>query len=240
MAAREFLPRIPAIRSVLAIDAEASCEGDPAAGGKDEIILSSPGICAITVNRLAHELYLLDVPLIPRMMAERARSLAGIDNRPGATIGRHFFIDRGTGLVIGEPTVIGNHVKICQGVTLGALSTRGGHLLGGVKRHPTIGSHATIYAGASILGGSTIIGEGVVIGSNAFITSSIPERAKVSVKNTDLRLMSDKPPQRPASFCERSSGTASYEAAPGPPLEFGPYPPLPARRGARPACLILS
>ncbi|MDR2443837.1 MAG: serine acetyltransferase [Deltaproteobacteria bacterium] len=189
---RQFLSRLPAIRSILATDVEASYEGDPAASDKDEIILSYPGIHAITVNRLAHELYLLGVPLIPRMMTEHAHSLTGIDIHPGATIGHHFFIDHGTGLVIGETTVIGNYVKIYQGVTLGALSTRGGHLLDGVKRHPTIESHVTIYAGASILGGSTIIGEGVVIGSNAFITTSIPERTKVSVKNTDLRLMTDK------------------------------------------------
>jgi serine O-acetyltransferase len=197
LATREFLLRIPAIRSVLATDVEATFEGDPSAGGKDEIVLSYPGIFAITVNRLAHELYLLGVPLIPRTMTEHAHSLTGIDIHPGATIGRHFFIDHGTGIVIGETTVIGNHVKIYQGVTLGALSTRGGHLLEGVKRHPTIESHVTIYAGASILGGSTVIGEGVVIGSNAFITSSIPERTKVSVKNTDLRLMSDKSPAQP-------------------------------------------
>ncbi|MDR2455247.1 MAG: serine acetyltransferase, partial [Deltaproteobacteria bacterium] len=189
--ARQFLSRIPAIRSVLATDVEASYEGDPAAFNKDEIILSYPGILAITINRLAHELYSLGVPLIPRMMTEHAHSLTGIDIHPGATIGHHFFIDHGTGLVIGETTVIGNHVKIYQGVTLGALSTRGGHLLEAVKRHPTIESHVTIYAGASILGGSTVIGEGVVIGSNAFITSSIPAKTKVSVMNTDLRLLSD-------------------------------------------------
>ncbi|MDR1658082.1 MAG: serine acetyltransferase [Deltaproteobacteria bacterium] len=189
-----FLSRIPALRSLLATDVEASYEGDPAAFSKDEIILSYPGIYAITVNRLAHELYLLGVPLIPRMMTEHAHSLTGIDIHPGATIGHHLFIDHGTGLVIGETTVIGNHVKIYQGVTLGALSTRGGHLLDGVKRHPTIESHVTIYAGASILGGSTVIGEGVVIGSNAFITTSIPEKTKVSVKNTDLQFMTDKKP----------------------------------------------
>jgi serine O-acetyltransferase len=189
---RKYLEHIPKLRDILLTDVEASFEGDPAAYNKDEIILSYPGIYAITVNRLAHELYLLDVPLIPRMMTEHAHSLTGIDIHPGASIGHHLFIDHGTGIVIGETTVIGNHVKIYQGVTLGALSTRGGRLLDGVKRHPTIEDHVTIYSGASILGGATIIGEGVVIGSNAFITKSIPERTKVSVKNTDLRLMSDK------------------------------------------------
>jgi serine O-acetyltransferase len=188
----KFLARVPELRELLLTDVEASFEGDPAAFNKDEIILSYPGIYAMTVNRLAHELYLLKVPLIPRMMTEHAHSQTGIDIHPGASIGHHTFIDHGTGIVIGETTIIGNHVKIYQGVTLGALSTRGGRLLDGVKRHPTIEDHVTIYSGASILGGATVIGEGVVIGSNAFITKSIPERTKVSVKNTDLRLMTDK------------------------------------------------
>ncbi|MDR2367891.1 MAG: serine acetyltransferase [Deltaproteobacteria bacterium] len=189
--ARVFLERIPAIRDLLATDVEAAYDGDPAAFNHDEIILSYPGIFATTVNRLAHELYLLGVPLIPRMMTEYAHGVTGIDIHPGASIGHHLFIDHGTGIVIGETTVIGNHVKIYQGVTLGALSTRGGQLLGGVKRHPTIEDHVTIYSGASILGGSTVIGEGVVIGSNAFITKSIPEKTKVSVKNTELQFISN-------------------------------------------------
>jgi serine O-acetyltransferase len=189
---RAFLERLPAIRDLLATDVEAAYDGDPAAFNHDEIILSYPGLFATMVNRLAHELYLLGVPLIPRMMTECAHGLTGIDIHPGATIGHHFFIDHGTGIVIGETTVIGNHVKIYQGVTLGALSTRGGHLLGGVRRHPTIEDHVTIYSGASILGGSTVVGEGVVIGSNAFITKSIPEKTKVSVKNTELKLMSER------------------------------------------------
>ncbi|MDR2611632.1 MAG: serine acetyltransferase [Deltaproteobacteria bacterium] len=189
---RSFLERIPDLRRVLETDVDAAFDGDPAAFNKDEIILSYPGVYAILVNRAAHELYLLGVPLIPRMMTEHAHGLTGIDIHPGASIGHHFFIDHGTGIVIGETTVIGNHVKIYQGVTLGALSTRGGRLLDGVKRHPTIEDHVTIYSGASILGGSTVIGEGVVIGSNAFITKSIPERTKVSVKNTELQLLSDK------------------------------------------------
>jgi serine O-acetyltransferase len=191
----EFLAKIPELRTLLATDVEASYDGDPAAFSKDEIILSYPGIYAITINRLAHELYLLDIPLIPRMMTEQAHSVTGIDIHPGATIGHHLFLDHGTGIVIGETTAIGNFVKIYQGVTLGALSTRGGQVLTGVKRHPTIESHVTIYSGASILGGATVIGEGVVIGSNAFITKSVPEKTRVSVRNPELQYRSDEKTQ---------------------------------------------
>ncbi|MDR0764904.1 MAG: hypothetical protein LBE65_04855 [Synergistaceae bacterium] len=186
-----FLEKIPSIRNALAADVSAFYDGDPAAFSKDEIIMSYPGIYAIMVNRLAHELYLLAVPLIPRMMTEYAHGLTGIDIHPGATIGHHFFVDHGTGIVVGETTAIGNYVKIYQGVTLGALSTRGGQVLKGVKRHPTIEDHVTIYSGASILGGSTVIGEGVVIGSNAFITKSVPEKTRVSVKNPELQFKED-------------------------------------------------
>jgi serine O-acetyltransferase len=182
-----FLERLPAIRGLLATDVEAAYAGDPAAYCKDEIVLSYPGIYAIMVNRLAHELYTLDVPLIPRMMTEYAHSLTGIDIHPGATIGPYFFIDHGTGVVIGETTVIGEHVRIYQGVTLGAISTKGGQFLHGTKRHPTIEDHVTIYSGASILGGGTVIGANVVIGSNAFITKSVPEQTRVSVKNPELQ-----------------------------------------------------
>ncbi|MDR1597153.1 MAG: serine acetyltransferase [Treponema sp.] len=186
-----FLARLPEIRDYLATDVSAAYEGDPAAFSKDEIISSYPGIYAIMVSRLAHELYLLEIPLIPRIMTEYAHSVTGIDIHPGATIGHHFFIDHGTGIVIGETTVIGNFVKLYQGVTLGALSTRGGQVLKDVKRHPTIEDHVTIYSGASILGGGTVIGEGVVIGSNAFVTKSVPEKTKVSVKNPELQFKSD-------------------------------------------------
>jgi serine O-acetyltransferase len=182
-----FLSRIPQLRSILATDVDAALDGDPAAVSKQEVILSYPGIYAITVSRLAHELWQLGVPLIPRMMTEHAHSITGIDIHPGASIGHHFFLDHGTGIVIGETTIIGNFVKIYQGVTLGALSTRGGQLLAGTKRHPTIEDHVTIYSGASILGGSTVIGEGVVIGSNAFITKSVPEKTRVSVRNPELQ-----------------------------------------------------
>ncbi len=183
----EFLKKIPMIRSYLEEDLEASLEGDPAAKSFDEIILSYPGLYAITVNRLAHELFLLDVPLIPRIMTEHAHSLTGIDIHPGATIGHHFFIDHGTGIVVGETTVIGDNVKIYQGVTLGALSTRGGQNLRGVRRHPTIEDNVTIYSGASILGGETVIGKDSIIGSNCFITKSIPAGTRVSIRQQELQ-----------------------------------------------------
>lgn len=184
----EFLNRIPQIREYLESDLKAAWEGDPAAINYDEIILAYPGLLAITVNRLAHELFLLRVPLIPRIMTEHAHSLTGIDIHPGATIGRNFFIDHGTGIVIGETTVIGNNVKIYQGVTLGALSTRGGQKLKNVRRHPTIEDNVTIYAGASILGGDTVIGRDSVIGSNAFITKSIPAGSRVSIRQQELQI----------------------------------------------------
>lgn len=183
----EFLQKIPKIREYLEDDLHAALEGDPAANSFDEIILAYPGLFAITVNRLAHELYLLSVPLIPRIMTEYAHGVTGIDIHPGATIGKHFFIDHGTGIVIGETTVIGDNVKIYQGVTLGALSTRGGQKLKNQRRHPTIEDNVTIYAGASILGGKTVIGKGAVIGSNAFITKSIPAGTTVSIKTQELQ-----------------------------------------------------
>ena len=165
----EFLDKLPKIRSYIETDVQAAYDGDPAAYNKDEIIYSYPGLYAILVNRLAHELFLLGVPLIPRV------------------IGKYFFIDHGTGIVIGETTEIGENVKVYQGVTLGALSTRGGQSLRNKKRHPTIEDNVTIYSGASILGGETVVGKNAVIGGNAFITRSIPEGAKVSIKNQELR-----------------------------------------------------
>ena len=182
-----FLKKIPDVRAMLETDLEAAFQGDPAAKYRDEIILSYPGMFAITVNRLAHDLFLLEVPLIPRIMTEYAHSITGIDIHPGATIGKYFFIDHGTGVVVGETTVIGDRVKIYQGVTLGALSTRGGQKLRDVRRHPTIEDDVTIYSGASILGGETVVGKNSVIGSNVFITSSIPADTKVSMKDQDLR-----------------------------------------------------
>jgi serine O-acetyltransferase len=186
-----FVASLPEIREFLAADVSAAFDGDPAAFSRDEIISSYPGIFAIMVYRIAHVLCKLEVPLIPRILTEYAHSLTGIDIHPGAVIGHHFFIDHGTGIVVGETTIIGNHVKLYQGVTLGALSTRGGQAIKEVKRHPTIEDHVTIYSGASILGGATIVGEGVVIGSNAFITKSVPEKTKVSVKNPELQFKMD-------------------------------------------------
>ncbi|MBP7187911.1 MAG: serine acetyltransferase [Ruminococcus sp.] len=187
----DFMNKLPKIRAFIETDVQAAYDGDPAAFNKDEIIYSYPGLYAILVNRIAHELFLLGVPLIPRIMTEYAHSKTGIDIHPGATIGKYFFIDHGTGIVVGETTIIGNNVKIYQGVTLGALSTRGGQSLKNKKRHPTIEDNVTIYSGASILGGDTVVGRGAVIGGNAFITKSVPEGAKVSIKNQELRYKYD-------------------------------------------------
>ncbi|MDE6776847.1 MAG: serine acetyltransferase, partial [Oscillospiraceae bacterium] len=177
-----FLEKIPKIREYIETDVQATFDGDPACFNKTEIIYSYPGLFAIMVNRIAHEFYVLGVPMIPRIMTEHAHSKTGIDIHPGAEIGKYFFIDHGTGIVIGETTVIGNHVKIYQGVTLGALSTRGGQSLKNTKRHPTIEDNVTIYSGASILGGETVVGENAVIGGNAFITKSVPAGARISIK----------------------------------------------------------
>ncbi len=183
----QFFRAIPGVRAVAQTDLEAFYDGDPAAFSLDEIIFCYPGLFAITVYRLAHILYELRVPLLPRIMTEHAHSITGIDINPGATIGKYFFIDHGTGIVVGETTVIGDHVKVYQGVTLGALTTRGGQSLRGKKRHPTIEDNVTIYAGASILGGTTVIGRDSVIGSNVFITHSIPACTTVSVKSQELQ-----------------------------------------------------
>ncbi len=180
-----FLKRIPSVREYLETDLEAAFDGDPAAASRDEIILSYPGMLAITVYRLAHELFLLSVPLIPRTMTEYAHSVTGIDIHPGATIGKYFFIDHGTGIVVGETTVIGEHVKVYQGVTLGALSTSGGQRLKNKKRHPTIEDYVTIYSNASILGGETVIGRASVIGGNSFITRSVAPGSRVSIKSQE-------------------------------------------------------
>ena len=180
-----FLDKLTYIRELIQTDLQAAYDGDPAAFNKPEIIYSYPGLFAIMVNRIAHELYLLNVPLIPRIMTEYAHTQTGIDIHPGAALGRYFFIDHGTGIVIGETSVIGDYVKVYQGVTIGALSTRGGQKLSGKKRHPTIEDNVTIYAGASILGGDTVIGHDSVIGGNAFITASIPANTRVSIKNQE-------------------------------------------------------
>lgn len=187
----EFLEGIPAIRAMLAGDVQAAFDGDPAALNRDEVILAYPGLLAISVQRLAHSLYLLGVPLMPRIMSEWAHAQTGIDIHPGARIGRNFFIDHGTGVVIGETTDIGSAVKIYQGVTLGALSfprDERGRVIREHKRHPTVGDNVTIYANAIILGGDTVIGENSVIGGSVFVTSTVPANSIVTFTPPELRL----------------------------------------------------
>lgn len=174
-----FLKKIPEIRRALQEDLQAAYDGDPAAESLEEIRLCYPGFYAVMIHRLAHELYELEVPLLPRMLAELAHSRTGIDIHPGAKIGSGFFIDHGTGVVIGQTAVVGCNVKLYQGVTLGGLSTRGGQCLRQSKRHPTLGDGVTVYANATILGGETVIGDGSTVGANAFITGSIPPGSKI-------------------------------------------------------------
>jgi serine O-acetyltransferase len=186
-----FLETLPELRHALAEDVQAAFDGDPAAKSLDEIVFCYPGVAAVTIYRMAHELHRLDVPLIPRMMTEYAHGKTGIDIHPGATIGRRFFIDHGTGVVIGETTRIGEGVKLYQGVTLGALSfprdEKTGQILRDAKRHPTIEEGVVIYANATILGGETIIGHHSVIGSSAWITRSIAPYTTVTIENPRLR-----------------------------------------------------
>lgn len=184
---RTFIERLPYIQEMLWKDVEAEYDGDPAANSKEEIIFCYPGIFAIFVYRIAHELYELKVPFIPRIMTEYAHGETGIDINPGAKIGEYFFIDHGTGIVIGETTVIGNHVKIYQGVTLGALSTQKGQGLSGVKRHPTIEDNVVIYANTTILGGETVVGQNSVVAGNTFVVNSIPRDTKVSAHIPELQ-----------------------------------------------------
>ena len=184
----DFLEEIPALRDTLATDVQAAYDGDPAAYSIDEIILSYPGLMAVTTYRIAHELWVRNIPLIPRVLTEYAHNLTGIDIHPGATIGKYFFIDHGTGIVIGETTVIGERAKVYQGVTLGGLSTRKGQELKGSKRHPTLGDHVTIYSGTSVLGGETVLGDHVTVGGNTFVIHSIPSNTRVSAKPSELEL----------------------------------------------------
>lgn len=180
---QQILDRIPYLRSMLKDDVQAAYDGDPAAKAPEEVVLSYPYLVALAIHRIAHELYLLDIPLIPRMMAEHAHSQTGIDIHPGATIGRRFFIDHGTGVVIGETAVIGDNVKIYQGVTLGAISfpkDEQGHIIRGKKRHPTLENDVTVYAEATILG-DIVIGQGAVIGGNVWIRESVPTGGVVSM-----------------------------------------------------------
>lgn len=181
-----FIEQLPEIQRLLLTDVQAGFDGDPAAKSKEEIIFSYPGLFAIYVYRLAHVLYKDEIPFIPRVMSEYAHGRTGIDINPGATIGEYFFIDHGTGVVVGETTEIGNNVKLYQGVTLGALSTRMGQQLANVKRHPTICDNVTIYSNSTVLGGETVVGENTIIGGNTFITESIPANTKVSAKSPEL------------------------------------------------------
>lgn len=191
----DLLANLPKIREVLKTDVHAALDGDPAAASTDEIVIAYPGLRAIAIHRVAHELYTSGVPLIPRVMSEHAHSLTGIDIHPGAEVGERFFIDHGTGVVIGETAVIGKDVKIYQGVTLGALSfpkDEKGQLIKGEKRHPNIADGVTIYAGATILGDVTI-GSGSVIGGNVWITESLPAHTKVTIAPPDLSIRTAQP-----------------------------------------------
>jgi serine O-acetyltransferase len=186
----EFLGCLPRVREILQTDVDAAFNGDPAAASKEEIIVSYPFIEAIAVQRLAHELYLKNVALIPRIMTEWAHFRSGMDLHPGAKIGSYFFVDHCTGTVVGETAIIGNHVKMYHGVTLGAKSTAGGQQLRGKKRHPTIEDNVTIYPGATILGGETVIGAGSTIGGNVFIMDSVAPNSLVIYDGLDMRVLS--------------------------------------------------
>ena len=186
----EFLSELPRLRGILQTDAEAAFLGDPAALCREEIIVAYPFMEAIAVHRLAHELYLRGIPLIPRIMTEWAHSRTGMDLHPGATIGSHFFVDHCTGTVVGETAVIGNHVKMYQAVALIARSLSGGQQLKGTKRHPTIQDGVTIYAGSTIMGGDTVVGEGSTIGANVFLMQSVPPRSLVIAEEAKIKVMS--------------------------------------------------
>ena len=186
----EFLSDLPKLREMLKSDVEAAYSGDPAARSHEEIIVAYPFVEAIAVQRLAHQLYLKKVALIPRIMTEWAHARTGMDLHPGARIGSHFFVDHCTGTVVGETCEIGNHVKMYHGVTLGAKSTSGGQELRGRKRHPTIEDHVTIYPGATILGGETVIGAGSTIGGNVFLTTSVPANSLVTFEGLTVKIMS--------------------------------------------------
>jgi serine O-acetyltransferase len=196
----EFLASLPRVREMLQTDTEAAFCGDPAALSKEEVIVAYPFIEAIAVQRLAHELYLKNISLIPRIMTEWAHGRTGMDLHPGAEIGTHFFVDHCTGTVIGETSVIGNHVKMYQGVGLVARSLSAGQALRGTKRHPTIEDRVTIYAGATIMGGDTVVGEGSTIGANVFLTSSVPPHSLVIQEEANVKVMSKKQRQVAPDF----------------------------------------
>ena len=188
----EFLDSLPRVRELLQTDTEAAFSGDPAALSKEEVIVAYPCIEAIAVQRLAHELYLKNIPLIPRIMTEWAHTRTGMDLHPGARIGTHFFVDHCTGTVVGETCEIGDHVKMYQGVGLTAKSLAAGQALRGRKRHPTIEDRVTIYAGATIMGGDTVVGEGSTIGANVFLTSSVPPHSLVIQEGASVTVLSKK------------------------------------------------
>ena len=198
----EFLDSLPRIRELLQTDTEAAYQGDPAALSKEEVIVAYPCIEAIAVQRLAHELYLKNIPLIPRIMTEWAHTRTGMDLHPGAQIGTHFFVDHCTGTVVGETSIIGNHVKMYQGVGLVAKSLAAGQALRGQKRHPTIEDRVTIYAGATIMGGDTVVGEGSTIGANVFLTASVPAHSLVVQEDANVKVLKKQP---------RVSGPAEFQ-----------------------------
>ncbi len=228
----EFLERLPEIRGMLAGDVQAAYDGDPAATGIDEILLSYPGVLAVTVYRLAHELHIQGVPLMPRIMTEWAHSVTGTDIHPGARIGRSFFIDHASGVVIGETTVIGDNVKMYQGVTLGALSfakDARGRLIRGTKRHPTIENNVIIYANATVLGGQTVVGANSEVGGCLFLTKSVPSDSLVKMKSPELRFRS-KLATGPAGE-DKSLESAAQPVDGVPPVEdaaTGDAPPAPS------------
>ncbi len=193
----EFVAGLPRIRELLQTDTEAAYNGDPAALSKEEVIVAYPFIEAIAVQRLAHELYLKHIPLIPRIMTEWAHTRTGMDLHPGAQIGSHFFVDHCTGTVVGETTSIGSHVKMYQGVGLVAKSLAAGQQLRGQKRHPTLEDRVTIYAGATIMGGDTVVGEGSTIGANVFLTTSVPPNSLVVQEDARVKVISKKERHRP-------------------------------------------
>jgi len=198
----EFLNNLPRIRDVLCTDVDAAFRGDPAALSKEEVILAYPCVEAIAVQRLAHELYLNEIPLIPRIMTEWAHSRTGMDLHPGAQIGKYFFVDHCTGTVVGETAIIGDHVKMYQGVGLVAKSLAAGQALRGQKRHPTIGDYVTIYAGTTIVGGDTVVGEHSTIGANVTLTHSVSPHSLVVQKDANVSVRSKK---------DRTNPTAEFQ-----------------------------
>jgi serine O-acetyltransferase len=193
----QFIEGLPRIRELLQTDTEAAFNGDPAALSREEVVVAYPFIIAIAIQRLAHELYLKNVPLIPRIMTEWAHAHTGMDLHPGAQIGSHFFVDHCTGTVVGETAIIGDHVKMYQGVGLVAKSLSAGQQLRGLKRHPTIEDHVTIYAGATIMGGDTVVGEGSTIGANVFLTTSVPPHSLVIQEEARVKVTSKKTRNKP-------------------------------------------